>query len=78
MPIRDLDPRRRGCSDRRRTEPRAAGTVSAEGDQVPEGVLVAAVPGKFRREVSEAERASIERYAATYVGLSRLHCRGGA
>ena len=32
----------------------AAGTVLAEGQQVPEGVLVAGVPGKVRREVSEA------------------------
>ena len=31
----------------------AAGTVLAEGQQVPEGVLVAGVPGKVRREVSE-------------------------
>ena len=54
----------------------AAGTVLAEGQQVPEGVLVARVPGKVRREMSEAERAAIERNAATYVGLSRLHRRG--
>ena len=54
----------------------AAGTVLAEGQQVPEGVLVAGVPGKVRREVSEAERAAIERNAATYVELSRLHRRG--
>ena len=54
----------------------AAGTVLAEGQQVPEGVLVAGVPGKVRREVSEAERAAIQRNAATYVGLSRLRRRG--
>ncbi len=56
----------------------AAGTVLTEGQQVPEGVLVAGVPGKVRREVSEAERAAIERNAATYVELSRLHRRGDA
>jgi carbonic anhydrase/acetyltransferase-like protein (isoleucine patch superfamily) len=56
----------------------AAGTVLAEGQQVPEGVLVAGVPGKVRREVSEAERAAIGRNAATYVGLSQLHRRGRA
>ena len=56
----------------------AAGTVLAEGQQVPEGVLVAGVPGKVRREVSEEERAAIKRNAATYVGLSRLHRRGEA
>ena len=56
----------------------AAGTVLTEGQQVPEGVLVAGVPGKVRREVSEAERAAIETNAATYVELSRLHRRGQA
>ena len=56
----------------------AAGTVLAEGQQVPEGVLVAGVPGKVRGEVSGEERAAIERTAATYVGLSRLHRRGDA
>ena len=56
----------------------AAGTVLTEGQQVPEGVLVAGVPGKVRRELSEAERAAIERNAATYVELSRLHRRGDA
>ena len=54
----------------------AVGTVLAEGQQVPEGVLVAGVPGKVPREVSEEERAAIKRNAATYVGLSRLHRRG--
>ena len=53
----------------------AAGTVLAEGQQVPERVLV---PGKVRREVSEQERAAIERNTATYVGLSELHRRGEA
>jgi len=56
----------------------AAGTVLAEGQQVPEGVLVAGVPGKVRRDLSEQERAAIERNAATYIGLSRLHRRGEA
>ena len=54
----------------------AAGTVLAEGQEVPEGVLVAGVPGKVRRDLSEEERAAIERNAATYVGLSQLHRRG--
>ena len=53
----------------------AASTVLAEGQQVPGG-LVAGVPGKVRREVSEEERAAIEGNAARYVGLSRLHRRG--
>ena len=56
----------------------AAGTVLAEGQQVQEGVLVAGVPGKVRRDLSEAERAAIERNAATYVELSQLHSRNEA
>jgi carbonic anhydrase/acetyltransferase-like protein (isoleucine patch superfamily) len=56
----------------------AAGTVLTEGQQVPEGVLVAGVPGKVRRDVSEAERAEIERNAATYLELTQLHRRSGA
>ena len=56
----------------------AAGTVLAGAQQVPAGVLVAGVPGKVRRELSEAERAAIERNGATYVELSQLHRRGGA
>ena len=55
----------------------AAGTVLTEGQQVPEGVLVAGVPGKVRRDLSEAERAAIERNAATYIALSQLRRRGG-
>jgi len=56
----------------------AAGTVLTEGQQIPEGVLVAGVPGKVRRDLSEAEYASIERNATSYVGLAQLHRRGGA
>jgi carbonic anhydrase/acetyltransferase-like protein (isoleucine patch superfamily) len=55
----------------------AAGTVLVEGQQIPEGVLVAGVPGKVRRELSDAERAAIERYAGSYVELAELHRRGG-
>jgi carbonic anhydrase/acetyltransferase-like protein (isoleucine patch superfamily) len=55
----------------------AAGALLTEGQQVPEGVLVAGVPGKVRRELSEAERAAIERNAAFYVELAELHHRGG-
>ena len=56
----------------------AAGTVLSEGQQVPEGVLVAGVPGKVRRDLSKEEHAAIERNAATYVELSQLHRRGEA
>ena len=56
----------------------AAGTVLAEGQQVQEGVLVAGVPGRVRRDLSAAERAAIKRNAATYVELSQLHSRNQA
>jgi hypothetical protein len=36
------------------------------------------VPGKVRRDLSEAERAEIERNAATYLGLTQLHRGSGA
>ena len=39
---------------------------------------MAGVPGKVRRELSEAERAGIERNAASYVELAELHRRGEA
>ena len=55
----------------------AAGALLVEGQQVPEGVLVAGVPGKVRRELSEAERAAIGLSAAGYVDLAEVHRRGG-
>jgi len=55
----------------------AAGALLMEGQQVPEGVLVAGVPGKVRRELSEAERAAIGLSAAGYVDLAEVHRRGG-
>ena len=56
----------------------AAGALLTEGQQVPDGVLVAGVPGKVRRELSEAERAAIGLSAAGYVDLAEVHRRGGA
>src|SRR5580704_1664295 len=56
----------------------AAGALLTEGQQVPEGVLVAGVPGKVRRELSEAEHAAIDYNASSYVELADLHRRGGA
>src|ERR1700689_858131 len=55
----------------------AAGALLTEGQQVPDGVLVAGVPGKVRRELSEAERAAIGLSAAGYVDLARPHRPGG-
>jgi carbonic anhydrase/acetyltransferase-like protein (isoleucine patch superfamily) len=55
----------------------AAGALLTEGQQVPEGVLVAGVPGKVRRELSEAEHAAIDFNASSYQKLADLHRRGG-
>jgi len=46
----------------------AAGTLVVEGTEIPPGSLVMGNPGRIRRPVTEAEAASIGRYAANYVG----------
>ena len=51
----------------------AAGAVVVEGTVVPPGSLVAGVPGKVRREVSEDEAAAIRRGATSYVRTAQLH-----
>jgi carbonic anhydrase/acetyltransferase-like protein (isoleucine patch superfamily) len=45
----------------------AAGAVVLEGTVVPPGSLVAGVPGKVRRELSDAEREGIRRNATAYL-----------
>lgn len=45
----------------------AAGAVVLEGTVVPPGSLVAGVPGKVRRELSDAEREGIRRNASAYL-----------
>ena len=51
----------------------AAGTVVLEGTVVPPRSLVAGVPGKIRREVTEEELLSIHRNALTYQDLGRTY-----
>ncbi|QTX03949.1 gamma carbonic anhydrase family protein [Agromyces archimandritae] len=51
----------------------AAGAVVLEGTQVPPGSLVAGVPAKVRRELSAAEREGLQRNAAHYLELARVH-----
>lgn len=51
----------------------AAGTVVLEGTVVPPGSLVAGVPGKVRRPLTEDERAHVVRNAAIYEDLSARH-----
>ncbi len=54
----------------------AAGTLVREGFEVPEGSLVAGVPGKIVRQLSGEERAYIGQSAKNYmhyVGVYRQH-----
>ncbi len=51
----------------------AAGAVVQEGMQVPPRSLVAGVPGKVRRELTEDDVARIRRNADVYVELAALH-----
>jgi carbonic anhydrase/acetyltransferase-like protein (isoleucine patch superfamily) len=51
----------------------AAGAVVPEGAVVPSGSLVAGVPGRVRRELSEEERAGIRRNAENYVRRARQY-----
>ncbi|XNZ00478.1 gamma carbonic anhydrase family protein [Micrococcus luteus] len=51
----------------------AAGALVLEGTEVPEGSLVAGVPAKVRRPLSDEERESLKRNAAVYLELSAAH-----
>jgi len=51
----------------------AAGAVVLEGTQIPAGSLVAGVPGKVRRELTDAERAGVLHNATHYVDLAVAH-----
>lgn len=51
----------------------AAGAVISQGVQVPPGSLVAGVPGKVRREVTDDERGHITLSAAAYRHLLEVH-----
>jgi carbonic anhydrase/acetyltransferase-like protein (isoleucine patch superfamily) len=51
----------------------AAGAVVSQGVAIPPGSLVAGVPGKIRREVTDDERAMIAAGAATYRHLLGVH-----
>jgi carbonic anhydrase/acetyltransferase-like protein (isoleucine patch superfamily) len=55
----------------------AAGTVVLEGTQVPPGSLVAGVPGKVRRELTDEERQSVIDNARTYTELRETHRSAG-
>ena len=51
----------------------AAGAVVLEGTVVPPGSLVAGVPAKVRRELTDEERQAVRSNAAEYLELSRRH-----
>jgi carbonic anhydrase/acetyltransferase-like protein (isoleucine patch superfamily) len=51
----------------------AAGTVVPPGKSVPAGVLMAGVPGRIVRELTEADRASFEDTSAHYVQRAARH-----
>ncbi|GAD87427.1 gamma carbonic anhydrase family protein [Nocardia asteroides] len=51
----------------------AANALIPEGAQIPPGSLVAGVPGKVRRELTEAQRDGIKLNAAVYVHSLSVH-----
>jgi carbonic anhydrase/acetyltransferase-like protein (isoleucine patch superfamily) len=51
----------------------AAGTVIRPGQQIPAGVLVAGVPGRVVRELTDVDRASFGGTAARYVARAAVH-----
>jgi carbonic anhydrase/acetyltransferase-like protein (isoleucine patch superfamily) len=51
----------------------AAGAVVLPGTQVPPGVLVAGVPAKVRRDLTDAEREDMLRRVESYKASAREH-----
>lgn len=51
----------------------AAQSLVPQGMRVPPGSLVAGVPAKVKRELTEEERAGIRRNAARYVERAKAH-----
>lgn len=51
----------------------AAGAVVLEGTVIPPRSLVAGVPGKVRRELSDEEYAHVIKNAEVYLGLAAQH-----
>ncbi|KRV49804.1 anhydrase [Wenjunlia vitaminophila] len=51
----------------------AAGAVVLPGTEVPPGSLVAGVPGRVRRQLTEDERATIKANADGYLLLAEAH-----
>ena len=51
----------------------AAGTVVRPGQRVPAGVLVAGVPGRIVRELTDADRATFADTPASYMARAATH-----
>jgi carbonic anhydrase/acetyltransferase-like protein (isoleucine patch superfamily) len=51
----------------------AAGTVIRPGHQIPDGVLVAGVPGRIVRELTDEDRTLFANTAARYVSRTARH-----
>lgn len=51
----------------------AAGTVVTPGKVIPAGVLVAGVPGRIVRELTDADRASFAATPDNYMAKAQLH-----
>jgi carbonic anhydrase/acetyltransferase-like protein (isoleucine patch superfamily) len=51
----------------------AAGAVITPGKKIPAGVLVAGVPGKIVRELTDDDRTSFARTPESYVARARRH-----
>ncbi|MCU1535023.1 MAG: gamma carbonic anhydrase family protein [Glaciihabitans sp.] len=51
----------------------AAGSVVLEDTVIPPGSLVAGVPAKVRRALTEEERVKVRRNAENYRGITRAH-----
>ena len=51
----------------------AAGAIVLEGFDVPEGMLVAGVPAKVKRELTEEEKQFIHQSAVNYVSYVRAY-----
>lgn len=56
----------------------AAGTVVREGFEVPEGTLVAGVPGKVVRDLTTTERSFLEQSAQNYVNYVAMYRKDNA
>lgn len=51
----------------------AAGAVVPAGMEIPDGSLVAGVPGKIKKSLSEKQRDSIKGWAEKYIEVAKAH-----